>query len=52
MQLAERVVHEQSLADDSARSATVDSFLSEIESLPSPRSGSRQVHGRRGRGLA
>ena len=38
MQLAERVVHEH-LADDTARSATVDGFLSEIENLPLPRSG-------------
>jgi hypothetical protein len=38
--LAERTVHTE-LADDSARSATVDSFLSEIENLPSPRG--RQV---------
>jgi F-type H+-transporting ATPase subunit b len=33
MQLAERVVVE-SLADDTARSATVDSFLTEIETMP------------------
>lgn len=32
-QLAQRVVHE-TLADDTARSATVDSFLSEMEGLP------------------
>jgi F-type H+-transporting ATPase subunit b len=37
MELAERVVRKE-LSDDSARSATVDSFLSEIENLPSPRS--------------
>ena len=36
MELAERTVHKE-LADDSARSASVDSFLSEIENLPSPR---------------
>jgi ATP synthase F0 subunit b len=36
LELAERTVHKE-LADDSARSATVDSFLSEIENLPSPR---------------
>jgi len=40
LELAERTVHKE-LADDSARSATVDSFLSEIENLPSPRG--RQV---------
>ncbi len=43
LELAERTVHKE-LADDSARSATVDSFLSEIESLPSPR-GSRATAG-------
>lgn len=36
MELAERVVR-QSLADEGARTASVDGFLSEIESLPSPR---------------
>jgi ATP synthase F0 subunit b len=36
MELAERVVR-QSLTDEDARTASVDSFLSEIESLPSPR---------------
>ena len=36
MELAERIVRKE-LADDGARSATVDSFLSEIENLPSPR---------------
>lgn len=36
LELAERTVHKE-LADDSARSASVDSFLSEIDSLPSPR---------------
>jgi F-type H+-transporting ATPase subunit b len=36
MELAERVVR-QSLTDDDARTASVDSFLSQIESLPSPR---------------
>ena len=36
MELAERTVHNE-LSNDSARSATVDSFLSEIENLPSPR---------------
>ena len=36
MELAERVVR-QSLTDDDARTTSVDSFLSEIESLPSPR---------------
>ena len=36
MELAERVVR-QSLTDEDARAASVDSFLSEIESLPSPR---------------
>jgi F-type H+-transporting ATPase subunit b len=41
MELAERVVHRE-LAEDSARTASVDSFLSEIENLPSPR-GSREV---------
>ncbi len=41
MELAERVVHRE-LSDDSARTASVDSFLSEIEHLPSPR-GSREV---------
>jgi F-type H+-transporting ATPase subunit b len=42
MQLAERVVVE-SLADDTARSATVDSFLSEIESMPARSDDSRQA---------
>ena len=41
MELAERVVH-QELSGDSARAASVDSFLSEIEDLPSPR-GSQEV---------
>ena len=36
MELAERTIRKE-LADDSARSASVDSFLSEIENLPSPR---------------
>ena len=36
MELAERVVR-QSLTDEDARTASVDGFLSEIESLPSPR---------------
>jgi F-type H+-transporting ATPase subunit b len=36
VELADRVVR-QSLSDDDARTASVDSFLSEIESLPSPR---------------
>jgi F-type H+-transporting ATPase subunit b len=36
MELAERVVR-QSLADESAQTASVDGFLSEIEGLPSPR---------------
>jgi F-type H+-transporting ATPase subunit b len=36
MELAERTVRNE-LSDDSARSATVDSFLSDIENLPSPR---------------
>ena len=36
MELAERVVR-QSLTDENARATSVDSFLSEIESLPSPR---------------
>ena len=39
MELAERVVRTE-LADDSARSASVDGFLSEIENLPSPRASS------------
>lgn len=37
MELAERTVRNE-LSDDSARSATVDGFLSDIENLPSPRS--------------
>ncbi len=36
MELAERVVR-NTLTDDDARTASVDSFLSEIENLPSPR---------------
>ena len=36
MELAERTVRKE-LSDDSARGASVDSFLSEIENLPSPR---------------
>ena len=36
MELAERTVRKE-LAGDGARSASVDSFLSEIENLPSPR---------------
>jgi ATP synthase F0 subunit b len=36
MELAERTVRKE-LSDDNTRSATVDSFLSEIEDLPSPR---------------
>jgi hypothetical protein len=36
LELAERTVRKE-LDDDGARSASVDSFLSEIESLPSPR---------------
>jgi F-type H+-transporting ATPase subunit b len=36
LELAERTVRKE-LEDDSARSASVDSFLSEIENLPSPR---------------
>jgi F-type H+-transporting ATPase subunit b len=36
MELAERTVRKE-LSDDGARSASVDSFLSEIENLPSPR---------------
>jgi F-type H+-transporting ATPase subunit b len=36
VELADRVVR-RSLSDDDARTASVDSFLSEIESLPSPR---------------
>jgi F-type H+-transporting ATPase subunit b len=36
MELAERVVR-NTLTDDAARAASVDSFLSEIENLPSPR---------------
>jgi F-type H+-transporting ATPase subunit b len=43
LELAERTVRKE-LEDDSARSASVDSFLSEIESLPSPR-GSRAATG-------
>ena len=43
LELAERTVRKE-LEDDSARSASVDSFLSEIESLPSPR-GSRAAAG-------
>ena len=42
MQLAERVVV-SSLADDTARSATVDSFLTEIESMPARADDSRQA---------
>jgi F-type H+-transporting ATPase subunit b len=36
MELAERTVRKE-LSDEGARSASVDSFLSEIENLPSPR---------------
>jgi ATP synthase F0 subunit b len=36
VELAERIVRKE-LSDDSARSASVDSFLSDIENLPSPR---------------
>ena len=36
MELAERTVRRE-LEDDSARSASVDGFLSEIDNLPSPR---------------
>jgi F-type H+-transporting ATPase subunit b len=36
MELAERVVR-QSLTNDDARAASIDGFLGEIESLPSPR---------------
>ncbi len=36
VELAERIIRKE-LTDDSARSASVDSFLSEIENLPSPR---------------
>jgi F-type H+-transporting ATPase subunit b len=36
MELAERTVRKE-LSEDDARSASVDSFLSEIENLPSPR---------------
>ncbi|HEY0815953.1 MAG TPA: F0F1 ATP synthase subunit B [Pseudonocardia sp.] len=36
VELAERVVR-QTLADEGARTASVDGFLSEIETLPSPR---------------
>jgi ATP synthase F0 subunit b len=43
LELAERTVRKE-LEDESARSASVDSFLSEIESLPSPR-GSRAAAG-------
>lgn len=42
MRLAERVVVE-SLSDDTARSATVDSFLTEIESMPARDTDSRQA---------
>ena len=43
LELAERTVRKE-LDDDGARSASVDSFLSEIENLPSPR-GSRVAAG-------
>ena len=43
LELAERTVRKE-LDDESARSSSVDSFLSEIESLPSPR-GSRAAAG-------
>jgi hypothetical protein len=43
MELAERTVRKE-LSDDGARTASVDSFLSEIENLPSPR-GSRAAAG-------
>ena len=43
LELAERTVRKE-LSDDSARSASVDSFLSEIENLSSPR-GSRAAAG-------
>jgi F-type H+-transporting ATPase subunit b len=42
MQLAERVVVE-SLSDDTSRSATVDSFLTEIETMPARDVDSRQA---------
>lgn len=45
MELAERVVR-HTLDDDRARGATVESFLSEIESLPSPRGSVRATTGR------
>ena len=44
MELAERVVR-RTLADESARGDTVESFLSEIESLPSPRGSARATVG-------
>jgi ATP synthase F0 subunit b len=44
MELAERVVR-NTLDDDRARGATVESFLSEIESLPSPRGRARATTG-------
>ena len=43
LELAERTVRKE-LDDEGARSASVDSFLSEIENLPSPR-GSRATAG-------
>lgn len=45
MELAERTVRTE-LSDDAARSASVDGFLSEIESLPSPRGSQVAVGGR------
>lgn len=44
MELAERVVR-TTLDDDGARADTVESFLSEIESLPSPRGSARATTG-------
>jgi F-type H+-transporting ATPase subunit b len=45
MELAERVIR-TTLDDDGARQDTVESFLSEIESLPSPRGSVRATTGR------
>jgi F-type H+-transporting ATPase subunit b len=44
MELAERVIR-TTLDDDGARNDTVESFLSEIESLPSPRGSVRATTG-------
>jgi len=44
MELAERVIR-TTLGDDGARVGTVESFLSEIESLPSPRGSVRATTG-------